>query len=80
MEVLEAMQPVLVETRVDLIEQPIPAADDAVLEGFRPSRPICADESCHTSEDLPRLREFMARYEDHFPALTVPVTGRALRS
>jgi L-Ala-D/L-Glu epimerase len=59
-DILKAMQPVLVDTNVELIEQPLPAKDDAVLEGFRPARPICADESCHVAADLPRL---LGRYQ-----------------
>jgi L-alanine-DL-glutamate epimerase-like enolase superfamily enzyme len=59
-EILEAMQPVLVDTNVELIEQPLPARDDEALEGFRPARPICADESCHAAADLPRL---LGRYQ-----------------
>ena len=57
---LEAMQPVLVETGVELLEQPLPANDDELLEGFVPSRPICADESCHVATDLPKL---LKRYQ-----------------
>jgi L-Ala-D/L-Glu epimerase len=53
---LRAMQPVLVETGVALLEQPLPAAEDDALAGFVPAVPICADESCHTAADLPRLR------------------------
>jgi L-Ala-D/L-Glu epimerase len=60
LDILGAMQPVLVETRVELIEQPLPAANDAALERFRGSIPLCADESCHVKEDLPQLR---ARYQ-----------------
>jgi L-alanine-DL-glutamate epimerase-like enolase superfamily enzyme len=52
---VEAMQDVLVETRVGLLEQPVPAEDDAWLEGFRPSVPICADESVHVAADLDRV-------------------------
>ena len=54
-ELLQAMQPVLVETGVVLVEQPLPAGKDAALVGFKPLRPICADESCHVAEDLPKL-------------------------
>lgn len=50
---VEAMQPVLVETRVALLEQPVPADDDAWLEDFTPGVPICADESVHVAADLP---------------------------
>jgi L-Ala-D/L-Glu epimerase len=56
LEILEAMQPVLVEARVELIEQPLPANDDMALKDFSPAVPICADESCHVAADLPKLR------------------------
>ena len=49
---IEAMQPLLVELRVDLLEQPVPAGDDAWLEGFASAVPICADEAVHTAADL----------------------------
>ncbi len=42
---------------VELIEQPFPAAEDDILKGLDRPVPVCADESCHTSEDLPRIRE-----------------------
>jgi L-alanine-DL-glutamate epimerase-like enolase superfamily enzyme len=52
-----AALPLLVEHRVELVEQPLPAAD---LEGLRLLRrrsplPIVADESCRTLADVPRL-------------------------
>ncbi|CAN5352049.1 dipeptide epimerase [soil metagenome] len=50
-----AMQAVLVEARVALLEQPVPAQADAWLEGYAPSIPICADESVHVVTDLPRV-------------------------
>jgi len=40
---------------VELIEQPFPADADDVLETLDHPVPVCADESCHTSADLPRL-------------------------
>lgn len=49
---VEAMQPVLAEARVAFLEQPVPAASDAWLEGFAPAVPICADESVHVAADL----------------------------
>ena len=52
---VRAMQEVLVELRVDLLEQPVPADADGWLEGFTPRIPICADESLHTAEDLERI-------------------------
>jgi L-alanine-DL-glutamate epimerase-like enolase superfamily enzyme len=52
---LAALQPALRDLRVDLIEQPLPAGDDAALEGFGSCAPICADESVHVGADLPGL-------------------------
>ncbi len=49
---LKAMQPVLVEARVALLEQPVPAGADEWLEGYSSPVPICADESFHVAEDL----------------------------
>ena len=45
---------------VELIEQPFPADADDVLETLEHPIPVCADESCHTTIDLPRLKN---RYE-----------------
>jgi len=49
---LEAMQSVLVEARVRLVEQPVPADSDQWLGDFDPAVPICADESVHVASDL----------------------------
>lgn len=49
---LTEMQPVLAELGVAFVEQPLPAGDDAALEGFHPLVPNCADESVHTANDL----------------------------
>jgi L-alanine-DL-glutamate epimerase-like enolase superfamily enzyme len=40
---------------VTLIEQPLPADDDAALVGLSPPVPICADESVHDRASLARL-------------------------
>lgn len=40
---------------VALIEQPLPAGADDALFGIASPVPLCADESCHTAADLPRL-------------------------
>jgi L-alanine-DL-glutamate epimerase-like enolase superfamily enzyme len=48
------------ELGVELIEQPFPADKDDVLETLDHPVPVCADESCHTTADLPRL---MNRYD-----------------
>ena len=52
--------PSLRQFSVELIEQPFPADGDEVLETLDHPIPICADESCHTTADLPRLTN---RYE-----------------
>jgi len=45
----------LKELGVELIEQPFPADADDVLQTLEHPIPVCADESCHTTGDLPRL-------------------------
>jgi L-alanine-DL-glutamate epimerase-like enolase superfamily enzyme len=52
---LEDMQPVLLESEVDLVEQPVPADEDSWLAGFAPAVPICADEAVHVAGDLDRI-------------------------
>jgi L-alanine-DL-glutamate epimerase-like enolase superfamily enzyme len=47
--------PALKELRVELIEQPFSADADEMLETLDHPIPVCADESCHTTADLPRL-------------------------
>ena len=47
--------PTLVDCRVGLIEQPLPAGADDALAGLGSPIPICADESCRTVADLDRL-------------------------
>lgn len=59
-QLLEAMQDVLVQARVDLLEQPVPAEADDWLEDFSPAVPICADEAIHVADDLDRVA---ARYQ-----------------
>jgi L-alanine-DL-glutamate epimerase-like enolase superfamily enzyme len=49
---LRAIEPVLVEARVALLEQPVPAGADEWLEDYSSTVPICADESFHTAADL----------------------------
>ncbi len=52
--------PAMKKLMVELIEQPFPADADEILETLDHAVPVCADESCHTSADLPRLTN---RYE-----------------
>jgi len=52
--------PALKGLGVELVEQPFPADADEVLESLDHPVPVCADESCHTTTDLPRLKN---RYE-----------------
>jgi L-Ala-D/L-Glu epimerase len=47
--------PALKQLGVELIEQPFPADADEVLEAVDHPVPVCADESCLSSADLPRL-------------------------
>jgi len=48
--------PALKQLGVELIEQPFPAHTDEILEALDHPVPVCADESCHTTADLPRLK------------------------
>ena len=50
----------LKELGVAMIEQPFPTDADDVLETLEHPIPVCADESCHTTGDLSRLKN---RYE-----------------
>jgi L-alanine-DL-glutamate epimerase-like enolase superfamily enzyme len=52
---LRTFTPVLRELGVQLIEQPLPAALDALLVDFDSAVPLCADESCQTADSLPGL-------------------------
>jgi L-alanine-DL-glutamate epimerase-like enolase superfamily enzyme len=54
-DVLREMQPVLERVRTSLLEQPLPADADEALLGYSGPIPICADEACHVTSDLPRL-------------------------
>ncbi|MBT3344399.1 MAG: dipeptide epimerase [Gemmatimonadetes bacterium] len=42
---------------VELVEQPLPAAQDESLSTLTHPVPVCADESCHTHSDVPQLRD-----------------------
>lgn len=55
-EELEHLSPQLADLGVTLIEQPVRAKNDEILQDFVSPVPLCADESCHTGADLPRLK------------------------
>jgi L-alanine-DL-glutamate epimerase-like enolase superfamily enzyme len=60
---VEMLVPLLaaaVDAHVELIEQPLPADDDAALAEVDRPVPVCADESAHTRRDIQGLR---ARYD-----------------
>jgi L-alanine-DL-glutamate epimerase-like enolase superfamily enzyme len=52
---LSEYMPMLIDLRVALIEQPLPADADDVLARWQHPIPLCADESCRTLADLDRL-------------------------
>lgn len=55
---LEAALPVLVETDVRLLEQPLPAGEDARLAGLSSPVPLACDESAHVAADVARLAPY----------------------
>lgn len=55
MDQMLSYMPALIDARVALIEQPLPDGRDSDLRYFKSPIPICADESCHTSDDIDRL-------------------------
>ncbi|WP_243077869.1 L-Ala-D/L-Glu epimerase [Pantoea sp. MQR6] len=57
---LAARCQLLADLNIAMLEQPLPAGEDAALATFIHPLPICADESCHTRDSLPSLR---GRYE-----------------
>ncbi len=57
---LLALKPALEKIGVALIEQPLPEAEDSALIGSGIGLPICADESCHTSDGL---RDLQGKYD-----------------
>ena len=55
MAVLDRMQGVLAEARIDLLEQPLPADADDALIGHAGVVPVAADEALHGIDDLDRI-------------------------
>ncbi|MEM7178441.1 MAG: N-acetyl-D-Glu racemase DgcA [Pseudomonadota bacterium] len=47
--------PVILDLGVEMVEQPLPAADDGALAGMARPLPVCADEACHDRASLPAL-------------------------
>jgi L-alanine-DL-glutamate epimerase-like enolase superfamily enzyme len=56
-QLLERILPELEALNVALIEQPLPADNDAGLINIDSPIPLCADESCHTLATLDKLRD-----------------------
>ncbi len=54
-ELYRDLAPVLVRLGVEMVEQPLPAGQDAALGEVERVLPICADESCHDRASLPDL-------------------------
>ncbi|MBD3787259.1 MAG: dipeptide epimerase [Sphingomonadales bacterium] len=54
-EVYADLAPHLVRLGVALVEQPLPAGDDAALIGLARPVPVCADEACHDRESLAHI-------------------------
>lgn len=52
---VQRLQELMIELKVDLLEQPLPTGQDEALCGFTPSVPIAADESVHVVDDLAHL-------------------------
>ncbi|MFK7835240.1 MAG: N-acetyl-D-Glu racemase DgcA [Sulfitobacter sp.] len=55
-EVYADLAPHLVRLGVALVEQPLPADEDAALIGMDRPVPVCADESAHDCASLPKLK------------------------
>jgi L-alanine-DL-glutamate epimerase-like enolase superfamily enzyme len=49
---LRRLAPDLARLGVILVEQPLPAGEDEILEGYDSPVPLCADESLHTRAEL----------------------------
>jgi L-alanine-DL-glutamate epimerase-like enolase superfamily enzyme len=56
MSMLRAVAGPLHDLGVEMIEQPLAAGQDEALSGFSSPVPLCADESCFTSVDVPAMR------------------------
>jgi L-Ala-D/L-Glu epimerase len=54
-DMVEPFSAQLAQVGVALVEQPLPAENDAALASLNSAVPLCADESCHTAADIERL-------------------------
>jgi L-alanine-DL-glutamate epimerase-like enolase superfamily enzyme len=52
---VRSLQQLMVDLRIDLLEQPLPAHEDQALNGFVSAIAIAADESVHVAADLDTL-------------------------
>ncbi|WP_370647596.1 N-acetyl-D-Glu racemase DgcA [Rhodohalobacter sp. 614A] len=55
-EVYKDLAPHLLDLGVSMVEQPLPAGQDELLEEIERPLPVCADESCHDRNSLPTLK------------------------
>jgi L-Ala-D/L-Glu epimerase len=55
-EVYKELAPHLLRLGVTMVEQPLPAGNDALLEEIERPIPVCADESCHDRQSLSALK------------------------
>ena len=69
-EVYLDLAPHLLRLGVELVEQPLPAAEDDALLGLERILPICADESCH---DRSSLADMQGKYD--FANIKLDKTG-----
>lgn len=53
---LHEFTPQLAQLGIKLIEQPLPMGKDDALADFRSPIPLCADESCQTTDSLPSIQ------------------------
>lgn len=51
----DSLAPVMLSLGVTLVEQPLPANDDELLNGRSRPLPVCADEACHDRHSLDQL-------------------------
>lgn len=55
-EAYSELAPHMVRLGVEMVEQPLPAGEDAMLAEIARPLPVCADESCHDRASLPGLK------------------------